>query len=109
MSNEEFPDSWVVLKIEDGDRYFYKVLAGFRGSYLYGNSWRLNSGIIGVGDSEVCWKFYGESGSCYYCNKEGYGVTSAIMEPFLRLTESGRATMMLGDTDWINLLGGRGE
>ena len=39
------PDSWVVLKITAETGVIYKVLAGWSGGYLDGDSWRLNSGI----------------------------------------------------------------
>ena len=42
-------DNWVVLKIQpeaSGEQeVFYKLLQGFSGSYTYGNSWHMNSGI----------------------------------------------------------------
>ena len=43
---EHMPDSWVIIKISGIEaKDFYKVLAGWSGSYLYGDSWRMNSGI----------------------------------------------------------------
>ena len=41
------PDSWVIVKIQS-EKYgtIYKVLAGWSGSYLYGASWKLSSGIV---------------------------------------------------------------
>lgn len=70
------PDSWVVIKITHEDQTFYKVLGGWGGGYLDGDSWRLNSGI------EKCeydvandkWCFYGSSGSVYAVNPESYGL-----------------------------------
>ena len=57
MYNADYtPDNWVVLKITNTKRsgntgygrteqVLYKVLAGWGGGYLDGDSWRMNSGI----------------------------------------------------------------
>jgi len=43
---ENHPDCWQVIKITTKDNeVIYKLMAGWGGSYLYGPSWRLNSGI----------------------------------------------------------------
>ena len=44
------PDNWVVLKLKPGKgaHPIYKVLAGWSGGYLDGDSWRMNSGISKV-------------------------------------------------------------
>ena len=59
--SEYLPDNWVVLKIKEGklDSGFYKVLAGWSGGYLDGDSWRINSGITRVEDHETYYSFYG--------------------------------------------------
>jgi hypothetical protein len=63
------PDNWVVIKM-NGDDPHYRVLAGWSGSYLNGDSWRMNSGITRVEDAGDRYNFYGSSGSCYSCGKE---------------------------------------
>ena len=40
------PDSWVIVKLPSN--YGYKVLGGWSGSYLQGDSWRVNSGITHI-------------------------------------------------------------
>ena len=104
------PDSWVVLKLKAGKGTFpfYKVLAGWGGSYTEGSSWRLNSGINLVFDREDEIHFYGESGSVYRCPKEGYGL-SGIQEDIyndLRKKQefNGQIFLMPEDTDWMELL-----
>jgi len=74
MSEEYLPDNWVVLKIKEGklDSGFYKVLAGWSGGYLYGDSWRMNSGISEVTEDGDYLLFHGYSGSVYRCYKGGY-------------------------------------
>jgi hypothetical protein len=69
------PDRWVVLKIfSSSDGTFYKVLGSWYGGYLYGNSWRMNSGIQRVEKTEDAFLFYGFSGSCYECRINDYGM-----------------------------------
>ena len=72
MSNYK-PDNWVVIKM-DGDNPHYRVLAGWSGGYLHGDSWRINSCITRVEDDGDCYNFYGSSGSCYSCYKESYRI-----------------------------------
>ena len=70
--NEYTPDSWVIIKITGiEDKDFYKVLGGWSGGYLDGDSWRMNSGIEKVEDDGDYWNFVGSSGSVYRCHKEG--------------------------------------
>ncbi len=54
-TREYTPDSWVVLKVKAGKGTFpfYKVLAGWSGGYLSGDSWRINSGITRVEDDRT--------------------------------------------------------
>lgn len=67
------PDSWEILKFSDDD---YHVFAGWRGSYLSGDAWRINSGIVKVVESEDTYFVYGDSGSVYECDKRYYGCSS---------------------------------
>jgi len=76
------PDKWVVLKIEDNGKIGYKVLAGWSGSYLEGQSWKINSGIVKVEEDGDYYLFYGNSGSVYKCHKNGYG-TNLIMSDII--------------------------
>jgi hypothetical protein len=64
-------DNWVILKIK-GDDPHYRVLAGWSGGYTTGDSWRMNSGITKVEETENSYLFYGSSGSCYKCRKSSY-------------------------------------
>ena len=80
MMSEYTPDNWVVIKftqqVKSGntgygrtERVFYKVLGGWSGGYLDGDSWRLNSGIVDVEETTDSYIFIGGSGSRYICNK----------------------------------------
>ena len=39
------PDSWVIVEVNHEGERFQKILSGWSGSYLYGDSWRLSSQI----------------------------------------------------------------
>jgi hypothetical protein len=69
------PDAWVVLKITNEGTMYYKVLAGWYGSYTSGDSWQLNSGIASVDKVDGIYEFYGYSGSVYLCNEKSEGLT----------------------------------
>lgn len=100
--SEYTPDNWVVLKIDHEGKTLYKVLAGWSGGYLDGDSWQLNSGIVRVVEQEDYWEFYGNSGSCYNCYKGQYRLrmnNSGIYEQ-LKNTSVATVEMMPEDTDW---------
>jgi len=104
------PDSWVVLKIKPGKGAFpfYKVLAGWSGGYLSGDSWRMNSGITLTFDHEDEVHFYGESGSVYRCPKGAYGLRMSTAGIYNQLIEKqefgGQIQLMPEDTDWMELV-----
>lgn len=76
------PNNWVILKItKENQEPYYKVLAGWYGGYLYGDSWKLNSGITKVDQDDDFYYFHGYSGSTYKCPKEQErfsGITAGI-------------------------------
>lgn len=101
------PDNWVVIKIVDfEDKPLYKVLAGWSGGYLYGDSWQMNSGIKSVVDHKDEVDFYGFSGSLYKCHKDLYrlrmnnaGIWDKIKDHY-----GDRVELMDEDTDWSKLV-----
>lgn len=69
------PNCWEVLIFtnkQNGDE-FKKVLAGWSGSYLYGESWKLGSAINKTNEFTDRWEFECESGSTYVCTKDRKG------------------------------------
>ena len=94
------PDNWVVVKVDED---FYKVLAGWSGGYLDGDSWRLNSGISEVKDDGDYWLFIGASGSVYQCHKKGYGTRMNIAGRAKQLQELG-CELMPEETYWMKLV-----
>lgn len=84
--SEYNPDSWVIIKvmgIEDKD--FFKVLAGWSGGYLDGDSWRMNSGIDKIEDDGDYYNFIGQSGSVYRCHKEGESMRMSMSGTWARM------------------------
>lgn len=69
------PDEWILVKVNGTDPY-YRVFGSWRGGYLDGDSWRLNSGVESVSKEGDFFLFYGSSGSIYKCHKDTYGVRS---------------------------------
>lgn len=100
------PDNWVVLKINRYGENLYKVLAGWSGSYLHGDSWRLNSGIVEVNETEESFEFIGHSGSVYVCHKGMYGLrmNNAHVVEQLKEVFGGMISVMDENTDWKTLL-----
>ena len=109
MMLSKTPDSWVVLKVKAGKGTFpfYKVLAGWSGGYLSGDSWRINSGVTTVKEEGDYYQFYGKSGSCYRCRKETYGLrmsTAGVYKDLCLQQEfKGQIILMPEDTKWTNI------
>ena len=98
------PDNWVVLKIPtalQASGFIYKVLGGWSGGYLDGDSWRMNSGIARVEEDNQCYYFYGHSGSCYQCNKESYGLRNNNYHIYEQIKD--KAILMDENTNWMEL------
>ena len=102
--SEYTPDNWVVLKINYKDETLHKVLGGWSGGYLYGDSWRMNSGISEVTEDGDYLLFHGYSGSVYRCHKGGYRLRMNNAGVYNQLKENeafeGQITLMPEDTDW---------
>ena len=99
-----FPDNWVVIKYKDDDPH-YRILAGWSGGYMDGDSWRMNSGITRVEVTEDSFLFYGASGSCYECIKTAYGMRRNNAHIWVALKEGlgDDVELMPEDTDWLNM------
>lgn len=71
------PDEWVIVSFlnTNGDLVL-KVFGSWRGGYVNGDSWRLNSGITKVESSGDYYLIYGYSGSIYKVHKDNYGIKS---------------------------------
>ena len=103
-----YPDRWVLVKITGTDPH-YRVFATWRGGYLTGDSWKLNSGVTAVEEDETHYRFHGSSGSVYECHKKCYGNLGMYGEGVIRgYCERSEGTMGLIEQmpdvmsmDWI--------
>jgi len=70
------PNSWVVIEVNHEGKQFQKILSGWSGGYLDGDSWRLSSPIkILEIDIDSEWTTATtESGSTYRLLKESQGL-----------------------------------
>lgn len=70
------PDRWVIVKVTPANEpSHYRVLAGWYGGYTSGDSWKLNSGIVGWDDTGDHYDVRGSSGSVYRCHKASSGLS----------------------------------
>jgi hypothetical protein len=103
---EYTPDSWVILhlNIEGGEEH-YRVLAGWSGGYLDGDSWRMNSGITAVEQDGDYYVFKGSSGSQYRCHKDAYGLRMSNGPTYQQLKDRYGDEIMLvdEDTSWFEV------
>lgn len=74
--SEYNPDCWKVVEIDMPDNSkMLKVFGTWRGNYVNGDSWRLNSGVSGVEREGDLIHFYGFSGSTYTVHKDAEGTS----------------------------------
>lgn len=83
MSHIHTPSNWVILKIEYAGNIIYKILGEWSGGYSTGESWQLNSGIVGMDENDNYYSFHGFSGSTYECRKNKYGIHGAYVQGVL--------------------------
>jgi hypothetical protein len=102
MEDSYTPDNWVVLKINLPDDPHYRVLAGWSGGYLEGDSWRLNSGITSHEFDGDDWYFYGSSGSCYECYVDSYRMSGSMSHVYQNLINKygEDVIQLLEDQEW---------
>ena len=95
--SEYNPDHWVMLEFTHSGQKTYKILAGWGGSYLYGASWKLNSGCTKIEKDGDYYLFHGYSGSVYRCHKNSYGLsgyTAQILRNFEEQVKTGEGVAM---------------
>lgn len=101
------PDKWVVIRMKHKDEVIYKVLGCWAETYLYGSSWRLNSGIEKCewDDENERYLFYGHSGSIYSCSKHNYGMHIAGYAIWNQMVETypNNVEMLEDKEDWTKM------
>tara|TARA_R110000772_G_scaffold66361_2_gene147922 strand:- start:15531 stop:15890 length:360 start_codon:yes stop_codon:yes gene_type:complete len=95
------PHFWLPVKITSKHGTVFKIFGVWRGGYLDGDSWRLNSGIKSIEEDDEYFYVEGYSGSLYKCYKDnqsttGYG--AAVLEDLTRrLKEQGVTLEVIED------------
>ena len=85
------PDAWVVVKFSGDavpDGVMYKILAGWKGGFTSGDSWKLNSGITKIEKIKNAFNVQGYSGSMYCCHKDGERMMMITQGIFDNLVEA---------------------
>jgi hypothetical protein len=106
----ERPENWVIIKITNKDKTYYKVFGTWVGGYLDGDRWKLNSGVSSIEEDEDYYYYYGYSGSCYMCNKNSYGISTlynqGIFETLKKSANNSGIEFELMDekTNWFDLI-----
>ncbi len=82
------PDSWVIVKIQS-EKYetIYKALASWSGSYRYGASWKLSSGIVTFEDKGEYYESLQDSGSTYILYKSSERMSAIMAGTFASFAE----------------------
>lgn len=99
MKEVQKPGCWLIIKTVET----YKVFGVWRGGYLDGDHWRLNSGIVKIEDDGDYLRFIGHSGSIYECNKRNYGTSPYGMDVLNSIKEKGDLEI-LSEEDAMNYL-----
>lgn len=83
------PDSWVIIEILHGAETFQKVLSGWSGSYLYGDSWRMSSPIkkMNIDINKDYITVETDSGSVYNLRKQYQGLRMSNSSVWNQLKE----------------------
>ena len=84
------PDRWVIIRITTPEYGTVdKILCSWAGSYLYGSSWKLSSGIITFEESEGkdLWVSKQDSGSIYLLRKTSEEMSGSMSQVYQTLLE----------------------
>lgn len=90
-----YPDNWIIISIPNTS--LYKVVAGWSGGYLDGDSWKVNSGIESVTQDDTHYYIKGFSGSVYACNKRTEELRMNLSPAWVRAKELGSKRVNIKD------------
>ena len=83
-----YPDAYRFIEIKQPDEgILIKLFSSWRGGYLHGDSWRINSGCLRIEEDGDEAFIHGYSGSIYYIKKDSPGnltsFTSSVLDDLL--------------------------
>ncbi len=105
-------DNWVVIRMTRQPwqitpaPLYYRLLVGWYSSYLSGDAWQMNSGIVSAEQDGDYFLFHGVSGSLYKTHKERYGLRRNNDYIYSNLVDTWgqeAVSIMPENTDWVNL------
>lgn len=96
--SEYNPDKWEIVRFVGKDKTWYKVLGGWSGGYLDGDSWRLSSGLEEISDDGSYYIMKNYSGSIYKCHKGARGMNVMSGSVYADLIEQGKEHEVTVDT-----------
>ena len=84
MTSTYTPDYWKVIKVTNNEtkESHHRVICSWSGSYMWGSSWKISSGIETMEDRGDTYESKQTSGSVYILRKTREGI-SGIMEGIL--------------------------
>lgn len=82
------PDSWVILEFTTDDGVFRKILSGWKGGYLEGDSWRMSSTITNETEMKHYNEYQTDSGSTYKCLHSNEGLIEVTRNKLTELREA---------------------
>lgn len=80
---------WLIVQKDN----LFRLFRTWSGSYAYGDSWAMNSGITKITPTENGWLISGQSGSEYEVHKDAYGIAGTIGYGILHHLEEGGYTL----------------
>ncbi len=107
MARTYTPDCWVILEIsskkDKSASPIYKVMGGWSGSYTYGSSWKVNSGITKVEYDPVTSiaLLRGASGSVYSVHENNCRVNSMMAAVISASVEQQNDPEISKDLDFV--------
>jgi len=83
------PDSWVIIEVKTPAGQFQKILSGWSGGYLYGDSWRMSSPMkeLNIKVNQDFFTVDTESGSRYTLFKSRQGLRMSNASIYNELKE----------------------
>jgi hypothetical protein len=81
--SDYYPDVWQPIEITVDSEKYIRIMAGWYGGYLNGDSWKLSSEVENIEKTDHGYIFSNASGSKYYCNKETVrfsGLTGSVFQ-----------------------------
>lgn len=82
---EYTPNRWEIVRFSNEKETWYRVLGGWSGGYLDGDSWRLSSGLNEIEESGDYYLMKNHSGSVYKCHKEGRGMNMISASTYVQM------------------------